>query len=220
MAFLLPEPEGGVLQKRAQRFRRNERWWAAALLASNLLLLALFTYRPLLDNFHLSLFSWNISSPISTFSRLDNCIKFLARPDTTKVVFNTVAFTFSAVAGSMILGLVPAMLLNQKLFGRNFVRSMVFAPFVISGVAIGGAFQFVFDPNFGLAQDLLGRVGIDSPQFYQDPKWALFMVTFTFICKNLGCSFVIYLAALQGLNKDLSEAADIDGAAPGRSSGV
>ena len=112
----------------------------------------------------------------------------------------------------MVLGLLLAMLLDQKLFGRNFVRSMVFAPFVISGAAIGVAFQFVFDPNFGLVQDLLGRIGVDSPQFYQDPNWALFMVTFTFVWKNLGYSFVIYLAALQGLNKDLSEAAAVDGA--------
>ena len=89
---------------------------------------------------------------------------------------------------------------------------MVFAPFVISGAAIGVAFQFVFDPNFGLVQDLLGIIGLDSPQFYQNQHWALFMVTFTFIWKNLGYSFVIYLAALQGLNKDLAEAAAVDGA--------
>ena len=114
----------------------------------------------------------------------------------------------------MILGLALAMLLDQKLFGRNAVRSMVFAPYVISGAAIGVAFQFVFDPNFGLVQDLLGRVGLATPNFYQDRWWALFMVTFTFVWKNLGYAFVIYLAALQGLNRDLAEAASIDGASP------
>lgn len=121
-------------------------------------------------------------------------------------------FTFFAVAGSMFFGLALAMLLDQKLRGRNFVRSMVFAPFVISGAAVGVAFQFVFDPNFGLVQDLLGRIGVETPNFYQDPNWAMFMVTFTFIWKNLGYSFVIYLAALQGLNRDLAEAAAVDGA--------
>ncbi|AGG66724.1 ABC transporter permease [Corynebacterium callunae DSM 20147] len=200
------------LRKRAKRSKRNEWWLAAALLFPNLLLLVLFTYRPLIDNFRLSFFNWNISSPNSTFIGLNNYVEFFTREDTAQVLLNTLVFTFFAVVGSMVLGLLLAMLLDQKLFGRNFVRSMVFAPFVISGAAIGVAFQFVFDPNFGLVQDLLLRLGISSPQFYQDPKWALFMVTFTFVWKNLGYSFVIYLAALQGLNKDLAEAADIDGA--------
>lgn len=212
MSTLLLEPEVDNLRKRAKRSRRNEWWLAAALLAPNLLLLVLFTYRPLIDNFRLSFFSWNISSPTSTFIGLDNYVEFFTRADTAQIIFNTFVFTFFAVAGSMILGLLLAMLLDQKLLGRNFVRSMVFAPFVISGAAIGVAFQFVFDPNFGLVQDLLGRLGVDSPQFYQDPHWALFMVTFTFVWKNLGYSFVIYLAALQGLNKDLAEAAEVDGA--------
>lgn len=212
MSTLLLEPEVDNLRKRAKRSKRNEWWLAAALLFPNLLLLVLFTYRPLIDNFRLSFFNWNISSPNSTFIGLDNYVEFFTREDTAQVLLNTLVFTFFAVVGSMVLGLLLAMLLDQKLFGRNFVRSMVFAPFVISGAAIGVAFQFVFDPNFGLVQDLLLRLGISSPQFYQDPKWALFMVTFTFVWKNLGYSFVIYLAALQGLNKDLAEAADIDGA--------
>ena len=88
---------------------------------------------------------------------------------------------------------------------------MVFAPYAISGAAIGIAFQFVFDPNFGLIQDMLGWFGIDSPNFYAVPGWAMFMVTFTFVWKNLGYTFVIYLAALQGLDKELDEAAAIDG---------
>lgn len=212
MSTLISEPEVDKLRKRAKRSSRTEWWLAAALLAPNLLLLAIFTYRPLLDNFRLSFFNWNISSPTSTFIGFDNYVEFFTRSDTLQVVLNTVIFTACAVIGSMVLGLLLAMLLDQKLFGRNFVRSMVFAPFVISGAAIGVAFQFVFDPNFGLVQDLLGRIGVDSPQFYQNPNWALFMVTFTFVWKNLGYSFVIYLAALQGLNKDLSEAAAVDGA--------
>ena len=204
----------GALRKRAVWSRRTEWGLALLLLAPNLILLALFTYRPLLDNVRLSFFNWNISSPRSTFIGLDNYIEFFTRSDTKTILLNTAIFTLFAVVGSMILGLALAMLLDQKLFGRNAVRSMVFAPYVISGAAIGVAFQFVFDPNFGLVQDLLGRVGVDTPNFYQDRWWSLFMVTFTFVWKNLGYAFVIYLAALQGLNRDLAEAAAIDGASP------
>ncbi|MCC8927944.1 sugar ABC transporter permease [Rhodococcus sp. BGS-1C] len=180
------------------------------LLGPNLALLAVFTYRPLVENVQFSFYDWNLSSPTATFIGFGNYREWLSRDDTWVVVSNTVIFTIAAVVGSLVLGLILAMLLDRKLRGRNFVRSAVFAPFVISGAAIGIAFQFVFDPNFGLVQDLLQRVGLTSPDFYQDPDWALLMITVTYLWKNLGYTFVIYLAALQGVRKELMEAAEID----------
>ncbi len=183
------------------------------LVAPNLALLTLFVYRPLVDNIRLSFTDWNISDPVAHYIGFENYREWWSRADSWEVVTNTVVFTLTAVVGSMALGLALALLLDRKLFGRNVVRSAVFAPFVISGAAIGVAFQFVFDPSFGLVQDLLHRIGVDEvPDFYQDPNWALFMVTVTYIWKNLGYAFVIYLAALQGVRADLMEAAEIDGA--------
>ncbi|WP_374971534.1 carbohydrate ABC transporter permease [Terrabacter sp. BE26] len=196
--------------------RSSGRAWewslAALLLLPNLVLLIVFTYRPLLDNIRLSFTDWNISSPIANPVGLANYVEWFGRDDTKVIVRNTVVFTVATVGISMALGLGLALLLDQKLKGRNLVRSVVFAPFVISGAAIGIAFQFVFDPRFGLVNDLLARIGVQSPDFYQQPGWALFMVTFTYIWKNLGYTFVIYLAALQGRRADLDEAAEIDGA--------
>ena len=168
------------------------------------MLLIVFTYRPLVDNIRLSFTDWNISSPIANPVGFANYIEWFGRDDTRVIVRNTLVFTVATVGISMALGLGLALLLDQKLKGRNLVRSIVFAPFVISGAAIGIAFQFVFDPQFGLVRDLLARVGVTSPDFYQQSGWALFMVTVTYIWKNLGYTFVIYLAALQG--------AEIDGA--------
>jgi sn-glycerol 3-phosphate transport system permease protein len=185
---------------------------AMAFLLPNLVLLAVFTYRPLLDNIRLSFTSWNISSPLASWIGFDNYVEYFTSGDTVTVVKNTVIFTSSAVVGTMVLGLALALLLDQKLFGRDAVRSLVFAPFVLAGAAVGVAFQFVFDPTFGLVQDLLDRVGITAPAFYQDPDWALFMVTVTYIWKNLGYTFVIYLAALQARRSELDEAAEIDAA--------
>ncbi|MCW4355776.1 sugar ABC transporter permease [Hoyosella sp. YIM 151337] len=205
-----------VLPETGKRGFRGRPWRDYALFAAlagpNLLLLALFTYRPLVDNIRLSFFDWNLASPVSTFIGFDNYIEWFGRADSWQIVRNTVIFTVFTVVGSMILGLALALLLDQQLKGRNLVRSAIFAPFVISGAAVGIAFQFVFDPNFGLVQDLIRRIGLISPDFYQNPNWALFMVTLTFIWKNLGYTFVIYLAALQGVRKDLTEAAQIDGA--------
>ncbi|MBS5963076.1 MAG: sugar ABC transporter permease [Varibaculum cambriense] len=176
-----------------------------------------FTYRPLVDNIRLSFRDWNISSPQATFIGLANYIEWFQADSTVRIVLNTVIFTFATVVGSLALGLIMAMILDQKLFGRNLVRSVVFAPYIISGAAIGVAFQFVFDPSVGLIQDIMTRLGFTAiPDFYQNPKWALFMVTVTYIWKNLGYTFVIYLAALQARRIDLDEAAEIDGASPWR----
>lgn len=183
-----------------------------ALVGPNVGLLLLFIYRPLADNIRLSFFDWNISDPRAEYVGVSNYTEWFTRDDTRQIVLNTLVFTTAALVGSMVLGLALAMLLDQRLRGRNFVRSIVFAPFVISGAAVGLAAQFVFDPHFGLVQDLLRRIGVDVPDFYQDAPWALFMVTVTYIWKNLGYTFVIYLAALQGVRRDLLEAAEIDGA--------
>lgn len=182
----------------------------AALLLPNLILLTVFTYRPLLDDIRLSFFDWNISSPRADFVGLDNYREWATSPDSWTIVLNTVIFTVAVVGGCMILGLALALLLDQSLRGRNLVRSAIFAPFVLSGAAVGIAFQFVFDPRFGMVHDLLSRVGLSTPDFYQRPGWALFMVIATYIWKNVGYSFVIYLAALQGARQDLYEAAAID----------
>ena len=194
-----------------QRSRRDYALFVV-LVGPNLALLLLFIYRPLADNIRLSFFDWNISDPRAQFVGLSNYGEWFTRSDTRQIVLHTAVFTMAAVIGSMALGLVLAMLLDQPLRGRNLVRSMVFAPFVISGAAVGLAAQFVFDPHFGLVQDLLHRIGVGVPDFYQDPHWALFMVTVTYVWKNLGYTFVIYLAALQGVRRDLLEAAEIDGA--------
>lgn len=205
-----------VSEEYARHPRKRKLDWrqiglAALLIGPNLLLLILFTYRPLVDNIRISFFNWNISSPTMTFVGLQNYIDWFQAPDTGRVVFNTVVFTFFAVVGSMVLGLALALLLDQKLFGRAAVRSMVFAPYVIAGAAIGVAFQFVFDPNYGLIQYFLGLLGVDVPNFYQQQNWALFMITVTYVWKNVGYVFVIYLAALQGRRRDLDEASEIDG---------
>ena len=196
--------------------RKSGKVWewtlAAILLVPNLVLLVMFTYRPLVDNIRLSFTDWNISAPIANGVGFANYVEWFGRDDTRLILRNTLIFTVATVGISMALGLALAMLLDQRLRGRNLVRSVVFAPFVISGAAIGVAFSFVFDPSFGLVSDLLTRMGIESPDFYQNPGWALFMVTATYIWKNLGYSFVIYLAALQGRRADLDEAAEIDGA--------
>ena len=205
-------PDSGRRRRRRIGGDLREKLLFLALVLPNLALLGIFVYRPLVDNIRLSFFDWNISSPESTFVGWANYIEWWGRDDSWRIVQNTLVFTLAAVIGSMVLGLALALLLDQKLVGRGIVRSAVFAPFVIAGAAIGVAFQFLFDPRFGMISALLTLIGQTVPDFYQDPTWAMVMVTLTYIWKNLGYSFVIYLAALQAKPAELYEAAEMDGA--------
>lgn len=138
----VPQPvgTGASRQRNSAKTVWKQVGLAALLIGPNLILLILFTYRPLIDNIRVSFYNWNIASPKMTFVGLDNYIQWFQAPETGRVVFNTAVFTLSAVIGSMVIGLVLALLLDQKLFGRSAARSVVFAPYVISGAAIGVAF--------------------------------------------------------------------------------
>ena len=132
-----PEPVGPPPKRSGVGWR--EWLLAAGLLLPNLVLLVLFTYRPLLDNIRLSFTDWNISAPFANYVGFSNYTEWFTREDTRTIVLNTVIFTVATVVLSMGIGLALALLLDQRLRGRNLVRSTVFAPFVISGAAVGVA---------------------------------------------------------------------------------
>ena len=112
----------------------------------------------------------------------------------------------------MVLGLLIALALNQKVKGLAFARSAVFAPYVLSGVGVGLVWLFIFDPTYGVLSWVLRSVGASSPQWINDPKLALVMVMIVYVWKNLGYCAVVYLAGLQSMPKDVMEAASLDGA--------
>ena len=110
----------------------------------------------------------------------------------------------------MVLGLLIALVLNKKIPGRTVARTAVFSPYVLSGVGVALVWIFIFDPVRGVLSLALGRFGIDSPQWFNNPDWSLVMVILVYVWKNLGYCAVVFLAGLQSIPKDLLEAATID----------
>ncbi len=182
------------------------------MVAPNLFLLAVFTYRPLVETIRLSFYRWDLISPSKAFVGLENYREYLSDSTSQKIVITTLIFTTCTVVGSMVLGLGLALLLNRSMRGRSIVRAVLFAPYVVSGAAVGIVWLFVFDPKFGMISALLQSIGIDSPNWYNAPRWALAMVILVYIWKNLGYATLVYLAGLQAIPRDLYEAAEIDGA--------
>jgi sn-glycerol 3-phosphate transport system permease protein len=187
-----------------------------AFAAPNLLLIALFTYRPLLNNIYYSTLNWTLGASSATPVGLGNYKEFFGSPDAGRILGVTAIFTVATVGGSMVLGLLVALALNRRVRGVGFARAAVFAPFVLSGVGVGLVWIFIFDPVVGVLGALLRLVGSHSPQWFNNPKLTLVMVIIVYVWKNLGYAAVIYLAGLQSVNKDLLEAAQIDGASSRR----
>jgi len=202
------------------RHRRRTPWksWGTFLLLAgpNVALLILFVYKPLVQNLQYSLLHWNLGSDTATFIGLKNYANYFSDPKTPTVLLTTLIFAVVTLGGCMALGLGLARLLDRQLKGRTFVRAVVFAPYVLSGVAVGMCWLFVFDPQYGLVSGVLRAVGIGSPNWYNDPDWALAMICIVYLWKYVGYVAIIYLAALQSVPNDILEAAQIDGASPVR----
>lgn len=180
--------------------------------APNLILFALFTYWPMLQNARLSTVRWDMISPVQTPVGLGNFAYLAADPTFRRVLLNTLVFAVAAVGISLLLGLASAMLLNQRLRWRDGARAVLFAPTLLSGAAVGIVWVYVFDPRYGLVAQALSWVGLASPRWLDDPAWAMPAIVIVYVWKNLGFATVIFLAGLQAIPRDLYEAARIDGA--------
>ena len=211
------EEERAAFRKQAKRRTLSRNWSLFVLFAGpNILLILAFIYYPLISNMYYSTLDWRLGSPSATPVGLDNYIRFFTSPSGQEVWRVTAIFTLGAVIGSMVLGLLIALVLNKKLPGRTAARTAVFAPYVLSGVGVAMVWNFIFDPTRGALSHILGFFGLSSPEWYLNENWALAMVIIVYVWKNLGFCAVVFLAGLQGIPQDLIEAATLDRAGPVR----
>jgi multiple sugar transport system permease protein len=120
----------------------------------------------------------------------------------------TVLFVPLSIAG----GLLTAVALNRRIRGVRWYRLAVFVPVVVSTIATAIVFLWVLDPHFGLATWLLAKVGLGPFGFFESPNGALYSIVAMTVWGWIGFDVIVYLAALQGIPKELVEAAEIDGA--------
>ncbi|AZI58565.1 sugar ABC transporter permease [Nakamurella antarctica] len=203
---------GPVTPKRLTHRSKRDFFVFLAFALPNLALIAVFTYRPLLNNLYYSTLDWTLGSSTATSIGFDNYRKFFQSAESMETLKVTGIFTVATVFGSMAIGLLVALSLNRKVRGHSFARAAIFAPFVLSGVGVGLIWLFIFDPTIGVLSAVFRAWGSVSPQWFNDPNLALTMIIIVYVWKNLGYAAVIYLAALQSIPKDQLEAAELDGA--------
>ncbi|QGQ97518.1 sugar ABC transporter permease [Paenibacillus psychroresistens] len=172
--------------------------------------LFVFTLFPLLYSIVLSFTDWNLLEK-ANFIGLSNYDK-MAHDDTFWAAIK-VTFIYSAVSVPLgiIFGILLAVLLNQKLPGIRLFRTIFYLPAVVSGVAVAMLWLWVFDPKYGIINTILSWFGITGPEWLSDPNTALTSLIIMSLW-GIGDAMIIYLAGLQGVPRELYEAADVDGA--------
>ena len=126
---------------------------------------------------------------------------------------NSLIYAFFTVILQNLISLPVAVVLNTKFKGRNFFRATFFCPAVLSTLVVGYLWKYILSAgDFGLVNQMLNRIGIDTVNFLGNGKLALASIIFTQVWQWFGWSMVIYLGNLQSIGDDLYEAASIDGA--------
>ncbi len=132
-------------------------------------------------------------------------------PLVRQTLLNTIYYTFVSVPFGLVVAFSLAFLLNQKLRGSNFFRTIFFLPSVIQGVAVFILWGWIFNPRFGLINNLLKSIGITGPGWLHDEQWAMPTLILMSLW-GVGWMMLIYLAGLQDIPQELYEASELDGA--------
>ena len=147
------------------------------------------------------------------FVALGNYLDLLRTPLFWKALGNTFYFVLVGVPLSIALSLGAALLLNSPLARmRSAMRTALFAPVVTTLVAVAVIWRYLFHTGYGLVNWALGHVGIGPVDWLGDPRWAMPTIIAFAAWKNFGYNMVILLAGLQAIDRELYEAARIDGA--------
>lgn len=187
---------------------------AYSFIAPNFIGFAVFTLIPMVMAVVLAFLKWDGSwaNPIE-FVGLKNFIDLFGDAKFRQALWNTIVYAIFTVPLTMVASLGLAMLLNQQIKARNFFRTMMFFPYVASMVAVTAVWNFLFNPAMGPVNMILSGLGVENlPKWSADPEWAMVTVILFSIWKYMGYFMIIFLAGLQGVNTELYEAAELDGA--------
>jgi len=169
----------------------------------------LFTAGPMVYSLVLSFFDWNLLDPAS-FVGLDNYQKAAADPLLGQAIKVTLLYAVLSVPLSTALSLAVALLMNTKVRGIHFFRTVWYLPSLVTGVAQTILFLWVFNPTYGLLNGVLDVFGVHGPAWFNSTFWSLPAVVLMSLW-TVGGNMIIYLAGLQDVPVELYEAAEIDG---------
>lgn len=171
---------------------------------------ACFFLYPVIISIYYSFCTYNIFSPPQWIG-LDNFVDLFKDELFWISLYNTIFYTVFFIFPEIGIAITLALLLNLKIKGMAFYRSIFYLPVIVPLVASSILWMWILNPQYGILNAFLGKIGIEGPGWLADPKWskpALILMGWWIV----GESVIIYLACLQNISRQLYEAAEIDGA--------
>lgn len=201
----------GLTTRRSRSFMFERRLAAYLFILPSLIFLAVFVVYPILSAFYLSLHRYNlIQAPV--WDGLNRYALLIEDARFFKAVGNTFMFAVMTVPVGTAISLLLAVLINQPLRAIYFFRTAYYLPVVTSFVAVSFIWLWIYEPQFGVLNQVLETLGLPTFAWLRDPSTALLSIAILSVWKNAGYNMIIFLAGLQGIPTYLYEAAEIDGA--------
>jgi len=197
---------------RRRKFSKRRARAGRMFVAPNLAAVAVFMVFPLGFSLYMSFQNWDLFRPAKFVGLANYRSLFTGDPLFSIALRNSVVYTVGTVVPTVLISLAVAGVLNRKIKGINFFRTIVFLPLAVSSVVMAVVWQFVFNTNNGLLNIMLGWIGIGPIPWLVDPKWAMASLCMVSIWRSVPFATVILLAAMQGVPDTLYEAARLDGA--------
>jgi multiple sugar transport system permease protein len=199
----------------AVEVRQDRAGWA--FVAPALGLIGLFFFVPVLGGLLLSFTDFDVYAigrpETARFMGLANYLQVLRNPDFWRALGNTLFFVLVGGPLSVAASLVAALLVNSKLTRLpGLFRSIFFMPVVTTLVAVAIVWRYLYHPQYGLLNWVLGAAGLPAVDWLGDPHWAMFAIIVMSVWKNFGYNMLIFVAGLQSIPEELYEAAHLDGA--------
>lgn len=199
-------------QRRFNRKNLNEWTWAWFLIAPTIIGLIVLNIIPIIQTAYLSLFKSGDFGRGNIFVGFDNYIRMFNDSQVWYSVFNTMLYTLMVVPLSIILALIIAVFLNQRIAGQSVYRTIYFIPMIAAPAAITMVWRWLYNNQFGLFNYILSKFGIDPVYWTTNPNIALISISIIGIWSIIGYNMVLLLAGLQDIPRDYYEVSDIDGA--------
>src|SRR5690349_10385918 len=220
MATLARVAQGARARSQPSKLQRDQVFWAYIFLLPWIIGLIVFVSGPILFSLGLSFFNYTLGSEIN-FVGLDNWIKAFKQDELFwPTLARTFVYTAFVVPLSVFGALLVAILLNQRLRGTTFFRTVFFMPHLAPVVAATYIWLWLLNPQYGLLNEIIFQIGyrltgtgFKGPGWFSDPFWAMPALMAVALWAAIGGNMmVIFLAGLQGIPQELYEAASIDGA--------
>ena len=195
---------------------KRNRWLAWVFLAPAMILVAVLMYYPMVGTAIESLYSTSFINPNPQFVGLQLYRQIFGSGDFGQIVRNSLVWTVFVVLLQNVIGFLVALLLDQRLPTSGLMRSLVLLPWILPGVVAAILWRFMYDPQLGLINSFLIRIGLaeQGTAWLAESSSAMAAAVVAAVWKGFPFSAVVYLAALQNVDREQIEAAIIDGAGP------